>query len=118
MNLLTIKDEKEKEYYFDSPYQIDEFLAEIQILKEYGENEIRRKIEPIILHVVYSLQWIKMNIKPLNGKMYYEEWEKLEQIKIELMRLYSDGNPSGLVDFVDVCPWIVKENILEELRNK
>lgn len=118
MNLLTVKDEKEREYYFDSPYRIDEFVVEIRILKEYAEDEIRRKIEPVILHVVYCLQWIKMNIKPINEKTYNEEWEKLEQIKLELMRMYSNGNPDGLVDFVEVCPWVVKESILEEIRNK
>lgn len=89
------------------PYNIEAF--ECLMEKVRREMPLRRiVIEPLILHIKYSIEWLNYDIYPITVSEFLSDQRKLTDILKELIKLYKERDPDGYKIFISTRLELIK----------
>lgn len=81
------------------PYSVEAF--ECLIAKVRREVPLRRMVvEPLILHIKYSIEWLNYDIYPITVSEFLSDQRRLMELLKELIQLYKERDPEGYKMFV------------------
>lgn len=89
------------------PYSVKAF--ECLIAKVRRETPLRRMVvEPLILHIKYSIEWLNYDIYPITVLEFLSDQRRLTELLKELIRMYKERDPEGYKMFVNNRSELIK----------
>ena len=89
------------------PYSVEAF--ECLITKVRREAPLRRMVvEPLILHIKYSIEWLNYDIYPITVSEFLSDQRRLTELLKELIRMYKERDPEGYKMFMSNRSELIK----------
>lgn len=89
------------------PYNIEAFQCLIEKVKR--EIPIRKiVIEPLILHIKYSIEWLNNDIYPITINEFLSDQRRLKDMLIKLIHLYKERDFEGYKIFINTHLDLIK----------